>query len=312
MTACGKAARAGRPGDDDAATDRGRDAPCVSVVIPVLDAAAWIDDQLRALAAQQVPVPWEVVVADNGSTDGTTALALAWRDRLPVRVVDASEVRDINHARNRGTEEACGELLLFCDGDDMVHPDWVAAYWRTRDEWDVAGGKVETTTLNDPVALARTPQERERGLATFGWMPTFMGCNFAVHRGVHRAIGGFDETFLGGCDDIDFAFRAQLSGHRLGYVPEAVVAYRVRGRLRDAARQYFRYGHTRAHLYRKFKAWGMPRRTLRHTLRTYALTVVHVPQLLRADGRARWIVQAAFLVGMLTGSLHDHTFYLSE
>ena len=90
------------------------------------------------------------------------------------------------------------------------------------------------------------------------------------------------------------------------------MAYRVRGSLRDAARQYFRYGHMRAHLYRKFKAWGMPRRSWRHTLRTYALTLYRVPQLLTSDGRAQWVVHAAFLIGMLTGSVHDHTIYLSE
>lgn len=289
------------------------EAPRVSVVIPALDASAWIDDQLAALAAQDVPVPWEVVVADNGSTDDTAARVAAWRDRLPVRVVDASERRGINHARNRGAEEARGELLLYCDADDIVHPGWVTAFWGARDEWDVAGGQVDGITLNDAEARTRHPDgEVSRGLATFGWLPTFMGCNFALHRAVHTKLDGFDESFVGGCDDIEFAFRAQLAGLRLGFVPDAVVAYRLRGSLRDAARQYYRYGHSRPRLYRKFRSSGMPRRSLRHTVRTYALTVWHIPRLITTDGRARWIVQVAFLLGMLTGSVHDHTLYLSE
>ncbi len=296
---------------DDPAADDGA-TPRISVVIPVLDAAEWLGHQLAALAAQDVPVPWEVLVADNGSTDETVDVALSWRKDLPLRLVDASERRGINHARNRGSAEARGELLLYCDGDDAVHPGWLAAYWRARDAWDLAGGLVETATLNDDRALALTRQESVRGLSTFGWMQTFMGCNFAVHRAVHEDIDGFDETFVGGCDDIDFAFRAQLAGHRLGFVPDAVVAYRLRDSLRGAARQYYAYGQTRARLYRKFRSRGMPRRSWRHTARTYALTLYHLPQVLTTDGRARWVVQAAFLVGMLTGSVHDHTIYLSE
>ncbi|HKY66117.1 MAG TPA: glycosyltransferase [Acidimicrobiales bacterium] len=285
----------------------------MSVVMPALDAAAWIDGQLAALAAQEVPVPWEVVVADNGSTDDTAARAASWSDRLPVRVIDASARRGINHARNRGAAEALGTLLLYCDADDIVHPGWVAAFWRARDHWDVAGGQVDGATLNDEAALRRHPDGNvSRGLATFGWLPTFMGCNFAVHRAVHTKLDGFDESFVEGCDDIEFAFRAQLAGLRQGFVPDAVVAYRLRGSLRDAVRQFYRYGHSRPHLYRKFRASGMPRRSLRHAVRTYALTLWHVPHLITADGRGRWTVQAAFLVGMLTGSVHDHTLYLSE
>lgn len=297
----------------DAAAHRLDGRPQISVVIPARDAARWIDAQLGALACQEVPVPWEVVVADNGSTDDTVARAEAWADRLPVRVVDASGRPGPNHARNRGTAAARGDLLLYCDADDVVQPGWVTAFWCSRHEWDLAGGWVDGETLNDERTRVHHPDGRaSRGLATIGWLRFFMGCNFAVHRWVHAALGGFDESFVGGGDDIDFAFRAQLTGWRLGYVPEAVVAYRLRGSLRDALRQYYRYGYYRPHLYRKFRAAGMPRRSLRHAVRTYGLLLAGAWRLLDAHDRARWAVQAAFVVGMLTGSLHDHTLYLSE
>src|SRR5690606_10578144 len=104
----------------DAAAHRLDGRPQISVVIPARDAARWIDAQLGALACQEVPVPWEVVVADNGSTDDTVARAEAWADRLPVRVVDASGRPGPNHARNQGTAAARGDLLLYCDADDVV------------------------------------------------------------------------------------------------------------------------------------------------------------------------------------------------
>lgn len=286
----------------------------MSVVIPARDAGAWIDGQLAALAAQEVPVGWEVLVADNGSTDDTRARVACWSAHLPARVVDASRRVGINHARNRGAAEARGELLLYCDADDVVQPGWVAAYWAARHRWDVAGGQVDGVTLNDDAARRRHPDGRvSRGLATFGWLPTFMGCNFALHRSTHEELGGFDESFVGGSDDIDLAFRAQLGGRRLGFVPDAVVAYRLRGSLVDAARQHYRYGRSRPHLYRKFRASGMPRRSARHTVRTYALTLARLPAaVVTTGGRARWTVQAAFLAGMLAGSCQERTVYLSE
>ena len=299
-----------RHADDPAAGDGAT--PRISVVIPVLDAAEWLGHQLAALAAQDVPVPWEVLVADNGSTDETVDVALSWRKDLPLRVVDASERRGINHARNRGSAEARGELLLYCDGDDVVHPGWLAAYWRARDAWDLAGGLVETATLNDDRALALTRQESVRGLSTFGWMQTFMGCNFAVHRAVHEDIDGFDENFVGGCDDIDFAFRAQLAGHRLGFVPDAVVAYRLRDSLRGRRASTTPTARRAPACTASSVRGGCRAGRGAHTARTYALTLYHLPQVLTTDGRARWVVQAAFLVGMLTGSVHDHTIYLSE
>ena len=63
--------------------------PALSVVIPCLNGAATLGVQLAALARQEWSEPWEVLLADNGSTDGSAELALGYRDRLPgVRVVD--------------------------------------------------------------------------------------------------------------------------------------------------------------------------------------------------------------------------------
>ena len=71
------------------------DQPMLSVVVPVLDAEDVVSGQLEALASQEWSRPWEVVVADNGSTDGTIAVIERYRARLPaVRVVDAPTAGD--------------------------------------------------------------------------------------------------------------------------------------------------------------------------------------------------------------------------
>jgi len=166
-------------------------------------------------------------------------------------------------------------------------------------------------SLNAPHQRALHLGAPGTGLNSVGWLATFMGCNFAVQRVMHTTIGGFDETFRGGDDDIDVAFRGQPAGFRLGYVPDAEV-YRLRDTRRAAARQHAHYGRTRPHLYRTFRASGMPRRSWRHTARCYAVAALHLPEVVRSARRAEWIIQAPFMIGMARGSLHAHIVHLSE
>src|SRR5215203_2323406 len=105
--------------------------PELTVVIPALDAADEIAGQLDALAAQEWDEPWEVVVADNGSTDGTRAVVERYAGRLPgLRVVDASEPAGQAHALNAGVESACAEAVASATRTTRWRPGWVAAIGR--------------------------------------------------------------------------------------------------------------------------------------------------------------------------------------
>src|ERR1700691_1558727 len=67
------------------------DPPLISVVVPVRNGMPWLDDQLRALSAQEVSVSWEVMVADNGSDDGSPACVKQWSERDPrIHLIAAS------------------------------------------------------------------------------------------------------------------------------------------------------------------------------------------------------------------------------
>lgn len=80
----------------------------LSVIIPCLNAAATIDQQLEALT-QQTTTPWEVIISDTGSTDGTLDIIRRYSDRLPrLKIVDASGRRGAGHARNEGVKAATG------------------------------------------------------------------------------------------------------------------------------------------------------------------------------------------------------------
>ena len=191
----------------------------VSVVIPVLNGAALLPGQLAALAGQRCDIAWEVVVADNGSTDGTREVAESWRARLgsPLVVVDAGQRPGPAFARNRGAEAAAGEVLAFCDCDDEVSPDWVAETAHSMAANTVAAGLVSppgAPPLNPEVLTAQTT-----------WR--VLGSNFAIRREVFDAVGGFDED-LGpyAAEDTDLSLRLRAAGHVIAAAPAMVVRFR--------------------------------------------------------------------------------------
>lgn len=214
----------------------------VSVVIPARNATSVLPQQLEALAAQDHRGDWEVVVADNGSTDGTADLVRrrAGTFPVPLRVVEAARAAGINVGRNVGAEHAAGDVLLFCDADDIVSPAWVRSLSGVLGEFDLAGGPIDLVQLNSEWAR----QVRPIGAPYANQGLLFpIGANMGCRASVWRALGGFDEEFdHGGWDETDFCYRAQVLGYTVGEAPDALVHYRLRDDLRGFARQQMGIG----------------------------------------------------------------------
>ena len=132
----------------------------ISVVVPVRNGMPWLEQQLRALSEQQCGEPWEVIVADNGSTDESGLVVRKWARRRPVvRLVDASKAVGPGGTRNAGARAAQGELLAFCDADDVVQPGWLSADVAALAHADASGGVVDFWSLN---GLAAPPRSHMR------------------------------------------------------------------------------------------------------------------------------------------------------
>lgn len=191
----------------------------VSVIIPVYNGERLLPGQLDALARQQCDVAWEVIVADNGSSDGTRAVAESWRGRLPVplTVLDAGHRPGPGYARNRGVAAASGDVLAFCDCDDQVGHGWVSAAAEAMASHDVAAGLVL------PSGSAPLNPEVLRSRATW----RVLGSNFAIRRGVFEAVGGFDED-LGpyAAEDADLSLKLREAGYVIVSAPGMVVSFR--------------------------------------------------------------------------------------
>lgn len=216
----------------------------VSVVIPCHNAAATVGRQISAVLTQLRPND-ELVLVDNRSTDATRAVldAAAARDRR-VRVVSAEERAGANHARNAGAATARHDVILFCDADDEVHPGWVDALRTALANGGVAGGAAT------PVDATGRRLGPDLGVHEIFGGPAYpLGGSMGLHRDVLRAVGGFDESFAGGHDETDLAWRADAAGWPTVFVPSARIDYVQRPDARTAVRQRRSYARTAIQLW---------------------------------------------------------------
>jgi len=276
----------------------------ISAVVPVRDGGPWLADQLAALAAQVCVEPWEVVVADNGSTDGSAELARRWAEEHDgFRMVDAAARRGPSAARNAGAGAASGDLLAFCDADDVVEPGWLAGCVAALSHADVVAGHFDFWSLNGgkpgPSMAAATRQ--------LGFLPAALGANLAVRRSAFDAVGGFDEELTTG-EDIDLSWRLQLAGFRFTTAPGAVVAKRERTRFGEVFSTARAYGRCGPALFRRYRSRGA-RRDLRGAFRAWGWMMVALPTLVRPDRRAAWARTAAVRLGRLEGSCVERVFF---
>jgi len=290
--------------------------PTLSVVLPCRNGAATIAVQLEALARQSWHGSWELVVVDNGSTDESMQIVERFRDRLPaLRVVDASAKRGIPATLNEGVRASAGRLVVFANDDDEVAEGWLAAMAAALERYDVVGGRLEYDRLNEPWAIEVRERPQEAGLLQWGfldYLPFAAGASLGVRRELHDAVGGFDEAMVPAAEDMDYCWRLQQAGGRIGFAADAVTHYRLRTSLRALFRQGAGYGVGHVLAYRKHRARGVPR--VRHPWRRGARgwlgLVRRLPSATGKVGRGRLVWHAGLRVGLLRGSLAHRVLFL--
>jgi GT2 family glycosyltransferase len=192
-----------------------------------------------------------------------------------------------------------------------VEPGWLEAMVEAAPHADVIGGRLDEETLNADVGAPARPRMVGDGLpVALGFLPFAVGANFAVWAGVLRELGGFDERFTCGYDDVELSFRAQLAGKHLRYAPDAVVAYRHRASGLDLFRQFRSYGRSEPLLYAEFRQYGMPRPAAGEVARRWARLVLGAPLASSPETRGKWLVNAGFSLGRLRGALTNRVPYL--
>jgi len=274
-----------------------------SIIIPCRNCAHYLGDQLEALAAQRIESPWEVIVVDNASTDRPDRV-VAWFQRImpQLKLVRACGGTGVSYARNQGVAAANGEIILFCDADDVVAPGWLEAIDRAMDRHDFVTGPAEYDKLNVNSGTRAALRTSARTWDFLPFLPHAIGCNMGIRRTVHDAVGGFDEALFS-ADDIDYSWRVQLAGTELHFVSDAIVHYRLRDSAWHAFRQFMRHGEYSVQLYKKFLDRGVGRKSWKDGARTWANLLRQLPQLARSKNRARWVRHFGMALGRIKGSI---------
>jgi len=203
----------------------------ISVVIPVYNEAPEIERCLEAFLRQSYRGPFELILVDNGSTDGSPQLIRSFAQAHPE--LELKLIHEHRHgaaaASQRGFEAANFPLIARTDGDTIVDERWLEAILERFHNRSVAAvcGHVG---FRDPTPLQRwllleALIELHQRLHIFIKRPHFWGFNFAVRREVFQRTGGFN-TKLRLAEDLDLALRIQRvlrPGERIVYAPEVRV-----------------------------------------------------------------------------------------
>jgi glycosyltransferase involved in cell wall biosynthesis len=229
--------------------------PSVSVVVPVLNAEATIGDLLASIARLDYPPDRrEVIVVDNGSSDGTSAVL----DGAPVRRLFEPR-RGTARARNRGIEASRGEIVAFTDADCVVTTGWLRALVEGFDGPGVGGVAGEILAF-PPRTAAERHAARIRHLSPQRYLrrplfPFAVTANLAFRREVFDRVGLLDPDSPRGGESTDFCTRFfRQTGLELKLASRAVVFHRHRATAADLFLQQWGYGRGHAYLYDKYRA----------------------------------------------------------
>jgi glycosyltransferase involved in cell wall biosynthesis len=244
--------------------------PRLSVVIPAYNAATTIRSAVASTLNQTRPV-LEVIVVDDGSTDGTAAAVSALRDPR-VRVVSRANGGP-SAARNAGIAEARGDLVAFLDSDDLWLPGYaeraVTALSSAANPgfaytdayvFDTGRGQVKRGSAMD--AIDPPPPDRERFLIAL-LQRNFVFTSAAVPATVLAAVGGYDES-LTLSEEYDLWLRILVAGFDAVWMGGPLAVYRLHPR--QASHQALGLRQGSARIYRRLSPDAMPSDAVRRAL----------------------------------------------
>ena len=219
----------------------------ISVIVCTYRGADVLTNCLRSLA-ELAYADFEIVVVNDGGDPEVEKVVAEFSE---VRHF-AQEHAGLSAARNFGAREARGEILVYTDDDCRVDRDWLSYLvlaFRSGDFAAVGGPNVAPP----PRALAEAcvtaaPGGPAHVLLSDSVAEHIPGCNLAVRREVFEAIGGFREEFRTAGDDVDFCWRLQAAGYRIGFHPAAWVWHLRRRKICDYLKQQIGYGKAEAKL----------------------------------------------------------------
>ncbi len=288
------------------------DPTTVSIVIPLYNAVEYTKRCLASLEATLQPGCYELVIVDNNSTDGTAELLSA----LPstVKILRNSENVGFAKACNQGARMASGKYLLFLNNDTEAQEGWLEALLETADQ-DPSIGAVGSRLLfpdgtlqhagvlviedhqlpdllvarhvfyGQPADMPQANQPREYQVLTAACL--------LVRKKAFDAVGGFDEEYWNGYEDVDLCFKLRNKNWRLAYQPASLL---IHHESKSGGERFKKVDHNIQRLHEKW------------------LGKVTPDMIIAKDGEARWVAdcpvqQTKASVSPSTCQIQDSTRY---
>lgn len=215
--------------------------PFCSIIIPHWNGRQHLDDCLNSLR-QQSYQSFEVILVDNGSSDGSQAYI---REQFPeVRLIELGHNHGFTGACNVGYAASVGEIIVLLNNDTETMPDWlsemVSAFERHPEAGSVIGKillfheRDKLHTAGDFYRVDGLPGNRGVWQTDTGQFDqeeyVFSGCGAAVayRRSAIEEVGFLDDDFYFSCEDVDLGWRLNLAGWRVVYAPTAVIYHKLK------------------------------------------------------------------------------------
>ena len=244
--------------------------PDISVVVVNWNRRDYLRACLASLARQR-GASFEVIVVDNGSSDGSAEMA---RSEFGARVIANSDNRGFCAANNQAFAAARGQFIALLNNDTEAEPDFLAALRPAFDAApDIGMAAAKVLVWEDPRRIDKVghliyPDGQNRGRGTgeidrgqYSQVEECLwpdGCAAMYRKAMLDAIGGFDEDLFMFADDAELGLRARIAGWRCLYMPAAVVRHH-RGASLDAGstRRIFLIERNRVLLAAKLFPWSV-------------------------------------------------------
>lgn len=249
----------------------------VSIIVPTWNGAARITRCLEALRSLNTDRAVEILVIDDGSTDGTGDVVHSFPD---VRLISQTNSGPAA-ARNRGALEARGEILVFTDDDCVPVPDWLEALLEPFADPEVVGSKGAYLTRQRGL-VARFVQleyeDRYRIMAPNVDIDFIDTYSAAFVRERFLEMNGFDTSFPVACaEDIELSYRMSARGWKMRFAPAARVFHTHPSSLWRYLKKKYKFAYWRVLAVKKNPAKGIRDS---HTPQAMKLQLLFLPTLI--------------------------------
>ncbi len=230
-----------------------------SIIIPVYNRPGEVDELLESLSQQTYHEKFEIIVVDDGSSDGQKCDVVANRYSLQLDIKYFYKSNSgAGLSRNFGMTKATGTYFIILDSDVILPPQYLSVVHQTLDKHytDIYGGPDTAhhtfTPLQKGINYAMTSFWTTGGLRGGKNNKDFQprSFNLGMSREVFHATEGFKSRKIG--EDIDFSFRTKQMGYTSQLIPEAYVYHKRRNTLKQFFKQTFAFGKERPKLNKEF------------------------------------------------------------